>query len=96
MKRSRQSLALFAAGIGTAAALFGAPIAAADEYGGGGADNPLLPGCEGEGGGGATGGQTTDCASPGNSQITATPNDIGAIAAQNDEGFGIFGGFGGW
>jgi hypothetical protein len=93
MKRSRQSLALLAAGIGTAAALFGAPIAAADEYGGGGASNPLLPGCEFEGGGGATGGQTTDCASPGNSQITATPNDLGAIAAETNQGFG---GFGGW
>ena len=45
MKRSRQFLALLAGGIGTAAALLGAPIAAADEYGGGGANNPLLPGC---------------------------------------------------
>ena len=93
MKRSRQSLALLTAGIGTAAALFGAPIAAAEEYGGGGASNPLLPGCEFEGGGGATGGQTTDCASPGNSQITATPNDLGAVAAQTDSACG---GFGGW
>ncbi len=94
MKRSRQSLALLTAGIGTAAALFGAPIAAAEEYGGGGASNPLLPGCEGEGGGGATGGQTTDCASPGNSQITATPNDIGLVDAEIDNPG--WGGFGGW
>ena len=93
MKRSRQSLALLTAGIGTAAALFGAPIAAADEYGGGGASNPLLPGCEVEGGGGVTGGQTTDCASPGKSQLTATPTDLGAIAAETNPGFG---GFGGW
>ena len=93
MKRSRQSLALLAAGIGTAAALFGAPIAAAEEYGGGGADNPLLPSCESAGGGGPTGGATTDCASPGNSQITATPNDLGALAAETNQGFG---GFGGW
>lgn len=88
MKRSRQFLALLAGGIGTAAALLGAPIAAADEYGGGGANNPLLPGCETTGGSSAIGGQTTDCASPGNSQITATPNDLGSIAAQTDEGFG--------
>ena len=96
MTRTRQFLALAAGGVGIAAALLGAPTAAADENGGGGANNPLLPGCETTGGSAVTGGQTEDCASPGNSQITATHNDIGAIAAQDDEGFGIFGGFGGW
>ena len=95
MKRSRQFLALLAGGIGTAAALLGAPIAAADEYGGGGANNPLLPGCETTGGSAVIGGQTTYCASPGNSQITATPNDLGSIASEADEGWGGYG-FGGW
>ena len=95
MKRSRQFLALLAGGIGTAAALLGAPVAAADEYGGGGANNPLLPGCETTGGSAVIGGQTTDCASPGNSQITATPNDLGSIASEADEGWGGYG-FGGW
>lgn len=95
MKRSRQFLALLAGGIGTTAALLGAPIAAADEYGGGGANNPLMPTCETTGGSSAIGGQTTVCASPGNSQITATPNDLGSIAAQTDEGWGGYG-FGGW
>ena len=95
MKRSRQFLALLAGGIGTAAALLGAPIAAADEYGGGGANNPLMPGCETTGGSAVIGGQTTDCASPGNSQITATPNDLGSIASEADEGWGGYG-FGGW
>ena len=95
MKRSRQFLALLAGGIGTAAALLGAPIAAADEYGGGGANNTLLPGCETTGGSAVIGGQTTDCASPGNSQITATPNDLGSIASEADEGWGGYG-FGGW
>ena len=95
MKRSRQFLALLAGGIGTAAALLGAPIAAADEYGGGGANNPLLPGCETTGGSAVIGGQTTDCASPGKSQITATPNDLGSIASEADEGWGGYG-FGGW
>ena len=95
MKRSRQFLALLAGGIGTAAALLGAPIAAADEYGGGGANNPLLPGCETTGGSAVIGGQTTDCASPGNSQITATPNDLGSIASEADEGWGGYG-LGGW
>jgi hypothetical protein len=76
MQRKRTSLALFAAGAGAAALLATAPMAAADEYGGGGASNPLLPGCEVTGGSATLGGQTTDCASPGNSQITATPEYI--------------------
>ena len=91
MIRSRQFLALLAGGIGTTAALLGAPIAAADEYGGGGANNPLLPACETTGGSSAIGGQNTDCASPGNAQITSTPNDLGSIGAEE----GFFG-FGGW
>lgn len=69
-------LALLAAGFGVVAALVAAPLATADENGGGGANNPLLPGCETTGGNSVLGGQTTDCASPGNSQITATPEYI--------------------
>ena len=94
MNRTRQLLALLAGGIGTAAALLGAPAAAAED-GGGGPNNPLLPGCETMGGSAVTGGQSTDCASPGNSQLTATPNDLGAVGAQVDEGGALFG-FGGW
>jgi len=94
MTPTRQFLALAAGGIGIAAALLGAPAAAADENGGGSSNNPLLPGCETTGGSTATGGQTTDCASPGNSQLTATPNDLGIMGAEADEG-GMFG-FGGW
>ena len=93
MTRTRQFLALLAGGIGTAAALLGAPLAAADENGGGGANNPLLPGCETTGGSDVIGGQTEDCASPGNSQNTATPNDLGIMGAEVDEP--MFG-FGGW
>ena len=89
--RKRQSLALVAAAVGSVAALLSAPLASADEYGGGGASNPLLPGCEGTGGGGATGGAITDCASPGNSQLNATPNDLGIMGAEADEGFGFWG-----
>jgi hypothetical protein len=92
MNRTRQFLALLAGGIGTTAALLGAPIATADEYGGGSANNPLLPGCEVTGGDAVTGGQSTDCASPGNSQIVATPNDLGMMGGFGDE----MGGFGGW
>ncbi len=78
MQRKRHSIALFAATAGLAATLGSAPIAMADEYGGGGANNPLLPGCEVTGGSAVLGGQTTDCASPGNSQIDATPEYIPA------------------
>ncbi len=55
MKQTRQFPALAAGGIGIAAALLGAPTAAADE---------LLPGCEPTGGGFVTGGQAGDCARP--------------------------------
>jgi len=91
MNQTRQFLALAAGGIGIAAALLGAPTAAADENGGGGASNPLLPGCETTGGDAVTGGQTEDCASPGNSQITATPNDLGIMGGENFYGFPGFG-----
>jgi hypothetical protein len=72
MHRTARSLVLFAAGVCTAAALGTAPIAGAEP----GADNPLLPGCETMGGSSVLGGQTTDCASPGNVQIDATPEYI--------------------
>lgn len=92
MKRTQQFLVLVAGGIATAGALLGAPIAAADENGGGSSNNPLLPGCETTGGSDVIGGQTEDCASPGNSQITATPNDLGIMGGGDD--FYGFPGFG--
>ncbi len=67
MRRNRQSLVLIAAGIGVAAALGTAPLAAA---------NPQLPSCETMGGSSVLGGQTTDCASPGNVQIDSTPEFV--------------------
>ncbi len=72
MHRTARSLVLFTAGVCAAAALGTAPIAAAEP----GADNPLLPGCETMGGSSVLGGQTTDCASPGNVQIDSTPEYI--------------------
>ena len=57
---------IFAAGVGVAVAA--APTAAAEPN-----PNPLLPQCEVAGGSAVIGGQTTDCASPGNVQIDATP-----------------------
>ena len=76
MQRTRLSLALAVTGV--AVAFAAAPLAdgnreavqACRE------DNPLLPGCETTGGSATLGGQTEDCASPGNSQITATPEFI--------------------
>lgn len=72
MQRTRLSLTLLAAGASMAAAMLAAPLASAEP----GADNPLLPGCETTGGSAVLGGQTTDCASPGNVQIDATPEFI--------------------
>ena len=90
--QKRQSLAILVAAAGAVTALMNAPLASADEYGGGGAGNPLLPGCETIGGSAATGGQTTDCAQPGNSQLTATPNDLGIVGEEADEPmFGMYG-----
>lgn len=91
--QKRESLALFVAAVGAVAALVTAPLAMADEYGGGDANNPLLPGCETTGGSSATGGQMTDCATPGNSELRATPNDLGIMGGMMDEPFY---GFGGW
>ncbi|MFN8070998.1 MAG: hypothetical protein U0R66_04210 [Mycobacterium sp.] len=91
MTRTRQLLMLAAGGVGVAAALLGAPTAAADENGGGSANNPLLPGCESVGGSAVIGGQTTDCASPGNVQIDATPNDLGVMGGEEFYGFPGFG-----
>jgi hypothetical protein len=90
MRQKRHRLALLAASAGLAAALGSAPIAAAED----GANNPLLPGCEVTGGSSVEGGQNTDCASPGNVQIDATPNDLGAEGAMIDEAGGMWG-FGG-
>ena len=82
MNRSRQFRTLLAGGIMTAAALFGAPLAAADQNGG----------CEVVGAG--DGGQATDCITPGNAQLDATPNNLGVQGAMIDEAGGMFGGFG--
>lgn len=88
MHRKSNAMTLFLAGAGMAAALGAAPLAAAEP----GADTPLLPGCETMGGSSVLGGQTTDCASPGNAQITATPNDLGVLGAEIDEPmFGMIG-----
>lgn len=72
MQRNRQALALIAAGIGVAAALGTAGLGTAPLAG---ADT-LLPNCETTGGSAVLGGQSTECASPGNVQIDSTPEFI--------------------
>ena len=90
--QKRQPLIFFASTAGVVAALVTAPLAAAEEYGGGGSSNPLLPGCDPMGGSSVLGGQSTDCVSPGNSQLTATPNDLGVMGGEADESmFGMMG-----
>ena len=53
---------------GAAAGAF-APVAAADTT----LINPTVPGCVNTGGSTVIGGQTTECATPGNVQLNATP-----------------------
>mgnify|MGYP006383252035 FL=1 len=86
MPRTRQFLLLSAAGIGVAAAMFAAPVAAADTTTG----PPLLPQCETLEGSAISGGQTTECETPGNAEINATPQQF---EGEGDEFYG-FPGFG--
>ncbi len=72
MHRNARSLVLLAAAGSAAFALFTAPIAGAEP----GSDEPLLPSCEPVDGSSVLGGQKTECATPGNAQIDATPEYI--------------------
>ncbi|BBY31820.1 hypothetical protein [Mycolicibacterium sediminis] len=63
--KARSTLATLLAAAG-AAALVAAPLASAEP-------TPSLPQCETVGGSSVTGGQTTECATPGNTEIDATP-----------------------
>ncbi|OLP03653.1 hypothetical protein BVU76_03675 [Mycolicibacterium porcinum] len=65
MLQLRKALVGSAIVVGAAAALLGAPNAVADPS--------LLPQCEVTGGSSIAGGQTTECATEGNTQIDATP-----------------------
>lgn len=72
-----------------AAAFVAAPAAFADT---------TLPSCTDTGGAAALGGSTTECASPGNVQINATPAEPTYMYPWDDEFYGpalIIGGFGG-
>jgi hypothetical protein len=74
---------------GAAAAFAAAPAAVADT---------TLPSCTNTGGAEALGGSTTECATPGNVQINATPAEPAYVYPWDDEFYGpalIIGGFGG-
>lgn len=81
MIRTRHILALLAGGFGTATALFGAPTAVADPDGGGGPMCQAWEACFNPGGASVAG-------SPGNSEITARPNDLGEQAGVYADEFG--------
>jgi hypothetical protein len=87
MSRIRRFLLLPAAGFGVAAAVLAAPIASADTEVG----PPLLPQCENLEGSAVSGGQTTECATPGNAEINATPQQF-----PGEEEFYGFPAFGFW
>jgi hypothetical protein len=83
MRRLRYFTALIAAA-GTAAAILIAPAAVAQT-----GDSSTLPSCTDVGGPNAMGAGTTECASPGNVQIDATPpSDPTYLYPWDDEFYG--------
>ncbi len=78
---------------GAAAAILFAPTALADP-----GDSSELPSCTDTGGAEALGGSTTECATPGNVEINATPAEPAYVYPWDDEFYGpalIIGGGGG-
>jgi hypothetical protein len=89
MRRTLRYLTPLIAAAGAAAAFAAAPAAVADT---------TLPSCTNTGGAEALGGSTTECATPGNVQINATPAEPAYVYPWDDEFYGpalIIGGFGG-
>jgi hypothetical protein len=87
MSRIRQLLLVPAAGIGIAAAVLSAPIAAADTT----TTTAPLPNCETYDGSSIAGGQTTMCETPGNVELNSTPQQY-----PGEEPFYGFPAFGFW
>ena len=91
MRNKMRYLTPFFAATGAAAAILAAPSAVAEP-------SPSLPQCVDTGGAEAIGGSTTECATPGNVQINATPAEPTYLYPWDDEFYGpalIFGGGGG-
>jgi hypothetical protein len=68
------------AAAGAAAAICAAPAAVADDS--------TLPNCVDTGGAAALGGSTTECSTPGNVQINATPSEPTYVYPWDDEFYG--------
>ncbi len=66
--------------VAVAVAVAAAPIAAAEPL----VNNPTQTTCETTAASPTTGGQNAHCTSPGNSEITATPNNLGGAAAETN------------
>jgi hypothetical protein len=81
MQMSLRYFPLLAAA-GTAAAFTAAPAARAQP------DNSTLPSCVDTGGAAALGGSTTECSTPGNVQINATPSEPTYVYPWDDEFYG--------
>jgi hypothetical protein len=89
MRRILRYLTPLIAAAGAAAAFGAAPAAIADT---------TLPSCTDTGGAQALGGSTTECETPGNVQINATPAEPTYVYPWDDEFYGsalVIGGFGG-
>ena len=92
MRRTRHFTPLIVAA-GAAAALISAPAAIADP-----GDSSTLPSCTSVGGVTDMGAGTTECATPGNVQLNATPPEPDYVYPWDDEFYGpalIIGGGGG-
>jgi hypothetical protein len=91
--RTARFLTPLIAAAGAAAALLSAPAAVADP-----GDSSTLPSCTDVGGPSDMGAGTTECATPGNVQLDATPPEPTYVYPWDDEFYGsalIIGGGGG-
>ena len=93
MRRTRRYFTPLIVAAGAAAAILSAPTALADP-----GDSSTLPSCTDVGGPTAKGAGTTECATPGNVQLDATPPEPDYPYPWDDEFYGpalIIGGGGG-
>jgi hypothetical protein len=83
MRRFGSHLTPLIAAAGAAAAMIYAPAAVGQPD-----DSSTLPACTDTGGADALGGSTTECATPGNVQIDATPPEQTYMGPWDDEFYG--------
>jgi hypothetical protein len=83
MRKIRRYFIPLISATGAAAAILTAPAAVAQP-----GDSSTLPSCTDTGGAEALGGTTTECATPGNVQINATPAEPTYVYPWDDEFYG--------